>query len=41
MKKILKNVFVVLVVLGLIISSYLTYAHYNIDIESTQNFCSV
>jgi uncharacterized membrane protein len=41
MKEILKKLFIVLAILWLIISSYLTYAHYNIDIESTQNFCSV
>jgi len=41
MKNIFKKLFVVFAILWLIISSYLTYAHYNIDIEATQNFCSV
>ncbi len=41
MKTILNKVFSILVVLWLIISSYLTYAHYNIDIETAKNFCSV
>ncbi len=41
MKNILNKVFLILAILWLIISSYLTYAHYNIDIETAQNFCSV
>ncbi len=41
MKRIFKIFFIVLAILWLIISSYLTYAHYNIDIESKQDFCSV
>ena len=41
MKKIWEKIFVILAIIWLIISSYLTYAHYNIDIKNTQNFCSV
>ncbi len=41
MKKTLKYIFLILTILWLIISSYLTYAHYNIDIESTKSFCSI
>ncbi len=41
MKKKLEKIFLLFVILWLIISSYLTYAHYNINIETAQNFCSV
>jgi len=41
MKAILNKVFLILIIFWLIISSYLTYAHYNIDIETAKNFCSV